>query len=82
MDRALAGTTSPAASGFPGPNDPGFRGVLAYSVVEALWLARHGHPDILVGYPTVDLNALTELGQDPELAAAIAVMVDSRALST
>jgi D-serine deaminase-like pyridoxal phosphate-dependent protein len=79
MDRALAGATSPAASGFPGPNDPGFRGVLAYSVAEALWLARHGHPDILVGYPTVDLNALTELGQDPELAAAITVMVDSRA---
>ena len=33
----------------------------------------------MVGYPTVDLEALTELGQDPELAAAITVMVDSRA---
>ena len=44
--------------------------MLAYSVVEALWLARHGHTDVMVGYPTVDLEALTELGQDPELAAA------------
>ena len=34
---------------------------------------------MLVGYPTVDLGALTELGQDAELAAAITVMVDSRA---
>ncbi len=53
--------------------------MLAYSVVEALWLARHGHTDVMVGYPTVDLEALTELGQDPELAAAVTVMIDSRA---
>ena len=39
--------------------------MLAYSLAEALWLVRHGHPDVLVGYPTVDLGALTELGQDP-----------------
>jgi D-serine deaminase-like pyridoxal phosphate-dependent protein len=68
MDRALAA-----------PGDPGFHGVLAYSLGEALWLARHGHVDIVVGYPTVDLAALTELGQDPELAAAVTVMVDSPA---
>ena len=70
MDRALAGAD---------PSGPGFRGVLAYSVVEAIWLARHGHADVVVAYPTVDLAALTELGQDPELAAAITVMIDSRA---
>lgn len=73
MDRALAGTAGIGSTG------PGFRGVLAYSLVEALWLARHGHSDVLVGYPTVDLDALTELVQDPELAAAITVMIDSSA---
>jgi D-serine deaminase-like pyridoxal phosphate-dependent protein len=73
MDRALTGAALTSSS------SPGFRGVLAYSVVEALWLARHGHTDVLVGYPTVDLEALTELGQDPELAAAVTVMIDSRA---
>jgi len=83
MDRALAGP--PAVSSDPSflaaaaPLGPGFRGVLAYSLAEALWLARHGHPDVLVGYPTVDVGALTELGHDPELTAAITVMVDSRA---
>ena len=79
MDRALAGVPPLSASTFAAPTDPGFRGVLAYSIVEALWLARHGHADVVVGYPTVDLAALTELGQDPELAAAITVMIDSRA---
>ncbi|GAA3702933.1 amino acid deaminase/aldolase [Microlunatus aurantiacus] len=71
MDRALTGAG--------GASGPGFRGVLAYSVVEALWLARHSHGDVVVGYPTIDLDALTELGQDPALAAAVTVMVDSRA---
>ena len=80
MDRALAGVPPVVRIGVRGPHrGPGFRGVLAYSIVEALWLARHGHADVVVGYPTVDLEALTELGQDPELAAAITVMVDSRA---
>ena len=73
MDRALAG------SAVAGSRDTSFRGVLAYSLGEALWLARRGHVDIVVGYPTVDLTALTELGQDPELAAAVTVMVDSPA---
>ncbi len=71
MGRALAGA--------PGSPGPGFRGVLAYSLTEALWLARHGHTDVLVGYPTVDLDALTELGQDPALAAAVTVMIDATA---
>lgn len=71
MDRALAGA--------PGASGPGFHGVLAYSLAEALWLARHGHSDVLVGYPSVDLSALTELGQEPALAAAVTVMIDATA---
>ena len=28
-----------------------FQGVLAYSLSEAIWLARSGIPDVLLGYP-------------------------------
>jgi D-serine deaminase-like pyridoxal phosphate-dependent protein len=56
----------------------GFRGTLAYTLPEALWLAEHGARDIVVAYPTADGPALRELaersGQD---AGSIAVMVDS-----
>ena len=45
---------------------PGFRGVMAYSLPEALWLAAGRiSPDILVAYPTVDRSALAELAADP-----------------
>ncbi len=40
---------------------PGFRGTLAYTLPEALWLAGHGFEDIVVAYPTVDRRALREL---------------------
>ncbi|HET9829868.1 MAG TPA: hypothetical protein VFQ11_15350 [Nocardioidaceae bacterium] len=37
---------------------PGFAGVLGYSPREALWLCQHGiSDDILMGYPTVDIDA-------------------------
>ncbi len=37
----------------------GFRGIMAYSLPEALWLAGQGMAgDILVGYPTADRGAL------------------------
>lgn len=84
LDRALAGP-APAAEpdgSLPIPTvrpGPGFRGVLAYALREAIWLVRGGHTDVVVGYPTVDLDALTDLSQHPELAAAITLMVDSRA---
>ena len=63
---------------------PGFRGVLAYSLREALWLAREanagaGIDDIVVGYPTADLGALRELGGDEFAASRITIMVDSEA---
>ena len=41
---------------------PGFAGVLAYSLREALWLADGGVADVVVGYPTVDRAALARLG--------------------
>jgi D-serine deaminase-like pyridoxal phosphate-dependent protein len=42
----------------------GFRGTLAFTLPEALWLAREGADDLLVAYPTVDSDALRELAED------------------
>lgn len=57
---------------------PGFEGVLAYTLAEALWLQGHGlGRDIVVAYPTVDREALATLVSSPSAAAAITVMVDS-----
>jgi D-serine deaminase-like pyridoxal phosphate-dependent protein len=56
----------------------GFRGILAFTLPEALWLAESGvSEDIVVGYPTADRSALARLAASPAAAAAIAVMVDS-----
>ncbi len=55
----------------------GFRGILAYTLPEALWLADRGtSDDIVVAYPTADRSALARLAGDPGAATAIAVMVD------
>jgi D-serine deaminase-like pyridoxal phosphate-dependent protein len=59
---------------------PGWRGVMAFTLPEAIWLVRTGlTDDVLVGYPTADRGALRELAREPELAAAITLMVDSTA---
>jgi D-serine deaminase-like pyridoxal phosphate-dependent protein len=57
----------------------GFQGTLAFTLPEALWLARHEFEDILVAYPTADRAALGELARLPaELPRArVTVMVDS-----
>lgn len=59
---------------------PGFSGVLAFTLPEALWLADGDHPiseDIVVGYPSVDADALARLATDHTLAQRVTVMVDS-----
>ena len=56
---------------------PGYAGVLAFTLPEALWLASHGYRDIVVGYPTADRAALAALAADDEARAAITLMVDS-----
>ncbi|MCT2586558.1 amino acid deaminase/aldolase [Actinophytocola sp. S1-96] len=62
---------------------PGFAGVMAYSLPEALWLAGEwagtdlADTDILVAYPTVDHAALRELATDAHARARISIMVDS-----
>ncbi|HEU4947776.1 MAG TPA: amino acid deaminase/aldolase [Kribbella sp.] len=55
---------------------PGFHGVMSYALPEALWLARSGVDDILMGYPTVHRTALRELIGDAEAASRITLMVD------
>ena len=58
---------------------PGFRGVMAYSVREALWLAGQGVGDILVAYPSVDRQAIRSLRADPAALDGVTVMVDDAA---
>ena len=55
----------------------GFRGVLAFTLAEALWLHGEGVVgDILMAYPTVDRAALAGLTGSPEALRAITLMVD------
>ena len=56
---------------------PGFAGVLAYSLREALWLAESaGVQDVVMGYPSVDRGALTRLLDSRDARARITLMVD------
>lgn len=56
---------------------PGFAGVLAYSLREALWLHRQGIcGNVVMGYPSVDLPALRDLVHDASARAAVTLMVD------
>ncbi|QIK76403.1 amino acid deaminase/aldolase [Nocardioides piscis] len=59
---------------------PGFHGVLAYTLREALVLHDLGvTDDVVVAYPTVDRGAIADLVASPSSAAAITVMIDDRA---
>ena len=55
---------------------PGYRGVLAYTLPEARWLAE-SIDDVVVGYPSVDRAALERLGASEKLASRVTLMVDS-----
>lgn len=55
---------------------PGFNGLLAFTLPEALWLAET-HGDVVIGYPTVDREALRHLVADERLAARVTLMIDS-----
>jgi D-serine deaminase-like pyridoxal phosphate-dependent protein len=62
---------------------PGYAGVMAYSLAEALWLSGVwaetdlAGTDILVAYPTADRAALRELAGRERARAAVSVIVDS-----
>ena len=59
---------------------PGFSGVLAYTLSEALWLSAGDDPvttDVVVAYPSVDRTSLRLLADDRTAAARVTLMVDS-----
>ncbi len=53
----------------------GYAGILAFTLPEALWLAED-RQDVVVGYPTADVEALRRLAADARLASRVTVMVD------
>ena len=59
--------------------DPGFQGILGFTLPEAIWLWDQGVRDLVVAYPTTDRVCLTRLAritsEDPEEGPV--VMVDS-----
>jgi D-serine deaminase-like pyridoxal phosphate-dependent protein len=55
---------------------PGYHGVLAYTLAEALWLAETIE-DVVIGYPTTDRASIEKLAASPLLASRVTLMVDS-----
>lgn len=59
---------------------PGYRGVMSYSLAEALWLhATATSDDLLVAYPTAHRGALRALAADDAARRHITVTIDSAA---
>src|SRR4051794_17715418 len=56
--------------------EAGMRGILAFTLPEALWLAAEGHEDVVVAYPTADRAALRDLAAGP--CERVTVTADSR----
>ncbi|MBA3262967.1 MAG: alanine racemase [Thermoleophilaceae bacterium] len=57
-------------------SDPGFRGLMTFTLPESLWLHRHGFDDLLLAYPSTHRGALAELARLESERPPI-VMVDS-----
>ena len=56
---------------------PGFAGVLALTLPEALWLVgTEVTDDVVVGYPTADRTAIYRLAHDERLASSVTITVD------
>ena len=57
--------------------DPGFQGLMTFTLPETLWLAENGFDDLLLAYPTADTGALEELAlrsaADPDRAPIVPV---------
>ena len=56
--------------------EPGFRGLMTFTLPESLWLHGHGFEDILLAYPTAHRRALAELAR-LEAERPPILMVDS-----
>ncbi|WP_230208015.1 alanine racemase [Microlunatus sp. Gsoil 973] len=57
---------------------PGIRGVLAYTLAEAIWLSQT-MDDLVLGYPTADRSAVADLVGDERAAERITIMIDDPA---
>jgi len=55
---------------------PGYQGVLAYTLAEAVWLSET-IDDIVVAYPSADRAAIAALADDERAASRVTIMVDS-----
>lgn len=55
---------------------PGYAGVLAYTLPEALWLAENGVVDAVVGYPTAHRAGIRQLATSDSLSSRVTLMVD------
>src|SRR4051794_31028869 len=54
--------------------DPGFRGLMTFTLAETLWLGEHGVDDLLLAYPTADRASLAQLSSlPPERQPALVV---------
>ena len=56
--------------------DPGFRGLMTFTLREALFLHEHGFSDLLLAYPTADREAIRALVR---MDRPVVLMVDSAA---
>lgn len=57
---------------------PGYQGILAFNLDEAMWLVESGTcDDVLVAYPSANRESLHRLLCDPHLRDRITLMVDS-----
>lgn len=54
----------------------GVRGVLAYSAAEALWLVSGGVRDVVIGYPSVDVATIAQVGASGAITDNVTFMVD------
>ncbi|MEU5839707.1 alanine racemase [Streptomyces diacarni] len=56
---------------------PGFRGVLCFTLAEALWLASHGMKDLVVAYPQTDAEAISRWAASEQAREEVTLMVDT-----
>ena len=56
---------------------PGFAGVMAYAVPDAVWLVTAGARDVFVAYPSVDVEALRAVAADDRLRSEVTITIDS-----
>ncbi|MGV2855200.1 alanine racemase [Glutamicibacter sp. AGC13] len=59
-------------------DEPGFRGVLCFTLAEALWLASHGLKDLVVAYPQTDAEAISRWASTEQAREEVTLMVDTQ----